>query len=132
MTEPLHAKVSEEDYQKVLDLINNQEPYPDEMLDAVEVANRELQKEEWERKVRSDRILFRYNEYYNLETSGLPWGTAITPEHQQMITLQSMIDALRCENLNHEFDVVSTADIEDLIERLREQANEFLERVKDV
>jgi hypothetical protein len=35
-----------------------------------------LEKEEWERKVRSDRILQRYNTYHNLETSGLPHGTA--------------------------------------------------------
>jgi hypothetical protein len=37
--EPLHAKVSEEDYQKVLNLMNNQEPYPDEMFE--EAARRE-------------------------------------------------------------------------------------------
>ena len=91
----------------------------------------EVEKEEWERKVRNERILQRYNTYHNLETSGLPHGTPITPEHQQMITLQSMIDAIRCENLNHEFDVVPTADIEDLIERLDEQANEFLKKVKE-
>ena len=66
-----------------------------------------------------------------MECASLPYGTPITPEHQQMITLQSMIDAIRCENLNHEFDVVPTADIEDLIERLDEQANKFLERVKN-
>ena len=130
------------------------EPYPDEMfeeaerreaerkaLDAVDKLYKEngnellklaeVEKEEWERKVRNERILQRYNTYHNLETSGLPHGTPITPEHQQMITLQSMIDALRCENLNHEFDVVPTADIEDLIERLDEQANEFLKKVKE-
>ena len=42
MTEPLHAKVSEEDYQKVLELMNNQEPYPDEMFDAAEKAHKQL------------------------------------------------------------------------------------------
>ena len=36
MTEPLHAKVSEEDYQKVLDAFNNQQPYPDEMFEEAE------------------------------------------------------------------------------------------------
>ena len=66
-----------------------------------------------------------------MECTSLPHGTPITPEHQQMITLQSMIDAIRCENLNHEFDVVPTADIEDLIERLDEQANKFLKKVKE-
>jgi hypothetical protein len=36
MTEPIEAKVSEEDYQKVLELMNNQEPYPDEMFEEAE------------------------------------------------------------------------------------------------
>ena len=99
--------------------MRNQEPYPDEMF------------EEAERRERSNRVLQRYNNYYNMECASLPYGTPITPEHQQMIALQSMIDALRCENLNHEFDVVPTADIEDLIEGLRNQANGFLERVQE-
>lgn len=103
--------------------------YPDEMFDAVEVANRELAKEEWERKVRSDRILQRYNSYHNLETSGLPWGI-ITPEHMQAMALQCMIDALECENMNVEYNVILIEDIEDLIERLYQQGNEYLERVK--
>ena len=40
---------------------------------------------------------------------------------QQAMTLECMIDALRYENLNHEFDVVSTTDINDLIDRLYDQ-----------
>jgi hypothetical protein len=36
MTEPLQAKVSEEDYQKVLDAFNNPQPYPDEMFEEAE------------------------------------------------------------------------------------------------
>ena len=104
---------------KIREMMRNQEPYPDEMF------------EEAERREKSNRVLQRYNDYYNMECASLPHGTPITPEHQQMITLQSMIDALRCENLNHEFDVIPTADIEDLIERLDEQANKFLERVKN-
>jgi hypothetical protein len=36
MTEPLHAKVSEEDYNKIVDLMNNQQPYPDEMFEEAE------------------------------------------------------------------------------------------------
>ena len=107
----------------------------EEMLDAARTANKAvevaLEKQKWEREVRKERILIRYNEYHNLETSGLPHGTPITPEHQQIIAFESMIDALRCENLNHEFDVVPIADIEDLIERLREQANEYLKTVKE-
>ena len=104
---------------KIREMMRNQEPYPDEMF------------EEAERRERSNRVLQRYNNYYNMECASLPYGTPITPEHQQMIALQSMIDALRCENLNHEFDVVPTADIEDLIEGLRNQANGFLERVQE-
>jgi len=85
--------------------------------------------EEAERREKSNRVLQRYNDYYNLECSGLPHGTPITPEHQQMIALQSMIDALRCENLNREYNEIAISDIEDLIERLDEQAKQFLERV---
>jgi hypothetical protein len=118
MTEPLQAKVSEEDYQKVLDLMNNQEPYPDEMFD------------EAERREKSNRILQRYNDFHNLETSALPHGTPITPEHQQIIAMESMIDAIRCEYLNREYNHIAIEDIEDLIKRLREQADEFLERVR--
>ena len=131
--EPLQAKVSDEDYQKVLDLMKNQEPYPDAMFEEAErreVANRELAKEEWERKERSDTLLARYNAFYNDECSGLTHGTPITPEHMQAMALQCMIDALRCENLNVEYNAIAIDDIMDLIERLYQQSNEFLERVR--
>lgn len=87
--------------------------------------------EEAERREKSNRVLQRYNDYYNLECSGLPHGTPITPEHQQMITLQSMIDALRCENLNREYNEIAISDIEDLIEALDEQATAFLKKVRE-
>jgi hypothetical protein len=99
-------------------LMRNQEPYPDEMF------------EEAERREKSNRVLQRYNDFYNLECSGLPHGTPITPEHQQMIAFQSMIDALRCENLNREYNEIAISDIEDLIARLDEQATAFLGRVR--
>ena len=118
MTEPLQAKVSEEDYQKVLELMNNQEPYPDEFF---EIA---------ERREKSNRILQRYNRFCNDECSGLPHGTPITPEHQQIIAMESMIDAIRCEYLNREYNHIAIEDIEGLIEGLRNQADEFLERVR--
>jgi len=92
------------------------EPYPDAMF------------EEAERREKSNRVLQRYNNFYNLECAGMPHGTPITPEHQQIIAFESMIDALRCENLNREYNEISISDIEDLIERLREQANEALKR----
>jgi len=98
--------------------MRNQEPYPDEMF------------EEAERREKSNRVLQRYNDFYNMECAGLPHGTPITPEHQQMITLQSMIDAIRCEYLNREYNEIAIADIEDLIQRLDEQATAFLERVR--
>jgi hypothetical protein len=94
------------------------EPYPDAMF------------EEAERREKSNRVLQRYNDYYNMECAGLPHGTPITPEHTQMITLQSMIDALRCEYLNDEYTHISISDIEDLIEQLDNQATKFLERVR--
>lgn len=86
--------------------------------------------EEAERREKSNRVLQRYNDFHNLETSGLPHGTPITPEHQQMIALQSMIDALRCEHLNQEYTHIAISDIEDLIARLDEQATAFLKRVR--
>jgi hypothetical protein len=86
--------------------------------------------EEIERTFRKERVLQRYNDYYNMECASLPHGTPITPEHQQMITLQSMIDAIRCEYLNQEYNHIAITDIEDLIQQLDEQATKFLERVK--
>jgi hypothetical protein len=92
--------------------------------------NYEQMLEEAERREKSNRVLQRYNDYYNMECAGLPHGTPITPEHQQMIAFQSMIDALRCENLNREYNEIAISDIEDLIERLDEQATAFLKRVR--
>jgi len=82
--------------------------------------------------VRNHRILERYNMFYNTECSGLSHGTPITPEFQQAMTLECMLDALRYENLNHEFDVVSTADINALIDGLYQQGKDYLERVRTV
>ena len=118
MSKPIEAKVSEEDFNKIVDAFNNPQPYPDEMF------------EEAERREKSNRVLQRYNDFHNLETSGLSHGTPITPEHQQIIAMESMIDAIRCEYLNREYNHIAIEDIEDLIERLREQADEFLERVR--
>jgi hypothetical protein len=119
--------------QKLRELMRNQEPYPDEMFEEAErreVANRELAKEEWERKERSDTVLRRYNHFYNEECSGLPHGTPITPEHMQAMALDCAVDALMCENLNVEYNVIAIDDIKDLIARLYQQGNEYLERVR--
>jgi len=90
----------------------------------------EIEKEQWEHEQRSQRILERYNYFYNVECSGLAHGTPITPEFQQAMALECMLDALRYENFNHEFDSISTADINDLIDGLYQQGKDYLERVK--
>jgi len=76
---------------------------------------------------RSERILERYNNFYNRECSSLSHGTPITPEFQQAMTLECMLDSLRCENLNHEFDTIQTDDINDLINNLYDQGKASLE-----
>ena len=91
----------------------------------------EIEKEEWERKERSDTVLRRYNHFYNEECSGLPHGTPITPEHMQAMALECMVDALICENMNVEYNAIAIDDIKDLIARLYEQSNEFLKRVQE-
>ena len=138
---------------KIRELMRNQEPYPDAMfeeaerreaerkaLDAVEKLYKEngdalkrlaeIEKEEWERKERSDTVLARYNHFYNEECSGMPHGTPITPEHMQAMALECMVDALICENMNVEYNVIAIDDIKDLIAGLYKQSDEFLERVR--
>ena len=39
--------------------------------------------------------------------------------------------SLRCENLNREYNEISIADIEDLIEGLYQQGKDYLQRVKE-
>ena len=90
----------------------------------------EIEKEEWERRERADTVLARYNRFYNDECSGMPHGTPITPEHMQAMALECMIYALRCENMNMEYDVIAIDDIKDLIEGLYRQSDKFLERVR--
>ena len=93
-----------------------------------EMMTHEEMLEEADRRERANRVLERYNRFYNTEVSGLTWGTPITPEFQQAMTLECMLDALRCENLNHEFSEVSTADINALIEGLYQQGKESLKK----
>jgi hypothetical protein len=96
-----------------------------------EMLTHEEMLEEAERRERSNTVLARYNHFYNEECSGLPHGTPITPEHMQAITLECMIDALICENMNVEYNAIAIGDIKDLIARLYEQSNEFLKRVQE-
>jgi len=119
------------------------EPYPDEMFEEAEHREKENQVlqiaidamekydsafKELARIERAERILERYNNFYNIECSGLAWGTPITPEFQQAMALECMLDALRCENMNHEFDVIPTDDINDLINGLYQQGRDSLAR----
>ena len=115
MSKPIEAKVSEEDYNKVVNALS---------------LTHEDMLEEAERRERSNTVLARYNAFYNDECSGMPHGTPITPEHMQAMTLECMIDALRCENMNVEYNVIDIEDIKDLIAGLYRQSNEFLERVR--
>ena len=117
-------KVSSEAEQQALDALNMlYEKHGNAMLKLAEI-----EKEEWDREQKSKRVLERYNRFYNAECSGLAHGTPITPEFQQAMTLECMLDALRYENLNQEFDAVSTADINALIEGLYQQGKDYLSR----
>jgi len=153
MNEPIQAKVSTEDYNKVMDAIKEKELTHEEMLEEAarrEAENKalaaldelyekhgdamlklaEIEKDEWERRERADTVLRRYNAFYNDECSGMPHGTPITPEHMQALALECMVDALICENMNVEYNAIAIDDIKDLIAGLYRQSDEFLERVR--
>ena len=87
--------------------------------------------EEAARREKSNRVLTRYNDFYNLECSGLSHGTPTSMEQLQAMTLECMIDALRCEYLNQEYTHIAITDIEDLIEALYQQGQDYLQRVKE-
>ena len=93
-----------------------------------EMLSHEEMLEEAERRERSNSVLARYNNYYNIECAALAHGTPITPEHQQALALDCMIAALRCENLNREYNEIAISDIEDLIEGLYNQGRESLKK----
>jgi hypothetical protein len=153
MNEPIQAKVSTEDYNKVMDAIKEKELTHEEMLEEAarrEAENKalaaldelyekhgdamlklaEIEKDEWERRERADTVLRRYNAFYNDECSGMPHGTPITPENMQALALECMVDALICENMNVEYNAIAIDDIKDLIAGLYRQSDEFLERVR--
>ena len=93
-----------------------------------EMLTHEEMLEEAERRERSNSVLARYNNYYNIECAALAHGTPITPEHQQALALDCMIAALRCENLNREYNEIEISDIEDLIKGLYQQGRESLKK----
>jgi len=87
--------------------------------------------EEAERREKSNRVLERYNAFYNWESSSTSHGTIITPEFQQAVALDCMVAAIRCEYMNQEFDQVPVSDIESLIEALNQQGRDYLKRVQE-
>ena len=118
--------------QKLRKFMNdNYIPDDDVIEEMLHVKLAEEAKETLERLRRRETVLRRYNHFYNEEVSGMPHGTPITPEHMQALALECMMDALRCENMNVEYDVIAVEDIQDLIAGLYQQSNEFLERVKE-
>ena len=96
-----------------------------------EMLTHEEMLEEAERRERSNSVLARYNNYYNIECAALAHGTPITPEHQQALALDCMVAAIRCEYMNQEFDQVPVSDIESLIEELYQQGRDYLKRVQE-
>ena len=100
---------------------------PETKLEVKEMTHEEML-EEAERRERSNSVLARYNNYYNIECAALAHGTPITPEFQQAMALECMIAALRCENLNREYNEIAISDIEDLIEGLYNQGRESLKK----
>ena len=117
--------------QKFKELMGNYIPDDDALEEMLQVKLTEEKKEELERLRRRENILVRFNNHYNLEMSSLPHGTTLTPEHMQAVTLSCAISSLRCEHMNVEYDMIAVEDIEDLIEGLYQQSNEFLNRVKE-
>ena len=106
-------------------------PDDDALEEMLHLKLSEEKKEELERMRRRETVLRRYNHFYNEEVSGMPHGTPITPEHMQALALECMVDALRCENMNVDYDVITVEDIQDLIAGLYQQSNDYLKRVQE-
>ena len=109
--------------------MNNQIPEDDVIEELLNVKLTEEKKEELERMRRKETVLSRYNHFYNTEVSGLPHGTPTSMEHLQAIALECMVDALICENMNVEYNVIAIDDIKDLIEGLYVQGRRTVEKV---
>jgi membrane carboxypeptidase/penicillin-binding protein len=101
-----------------------------EEMTAGKLMDTEKFQEEYDKERRRNNILRRYNRFYNIEVSGLSWGTPTSMEELQAIALRSMLDALITEHMNQEYNSVAICDIEDLIDGLYQQSNDALKRVK--
>ena len=84
-----------------------------------------------ERKQRSDTVLRRYNAFYNEECASLPTGGPISIIELQALSLSCMVDALICENMNVEYNMIAIDDIKDLIERLKQQGRDSIRNIKE-
>jgi hypothetical protein len=84
-----------------------------------------------ERKQRKEIILQRYNDFYNLEVSGLSHGTPTSMEELQCISLRSMLDALITEHMNQEYNSVEICDVEDLIDGLYQQGKNSIKNIEE-
>jgi len=108
--EVIVAKVSEEDYEKVMDAAERQELARNENT-----------------KISKMKLIDRYNQFYNDECSGLSHGTPISMEHLQAITLECAVKAFaRKYNLK---DSIPVEDLLYLAKELMKQSERTVEKV---
>jgi len=100
-------------------------------MTAGQLMDTEKFQEEYDKERRRNNILRRYNRFYNLEVSGLSWGTPTSMEELQAIALRSMLDALIAEHMNQEYNSVAICDVEDLIDGLYQQGRESIKNIKE-
>ena len=72
-------------------------------------------------------ILQRYNDFYNLEMSGLPHGMAISMEHLQSITIECVIKAF-ARKYNYK-ESITVEDLLYLAKELMKQGERTVEKV---
>ena len=73
------------------------------------------------------KILDRYNDFYNLEMSGLPHGMALSMEHLQSITLECAVKAFA-----RKYNYKENIPVEDLLylaKELMRQGEETVDKV---
>ena len=102
-----------------------------EEMTAGQLMDTEKFQEEYDKERRRNNILRRYNRFYNIEVSGLSWGTPTSQEELQSIALRSMLDALIADHMNQEYNSVAICDVEDLIDGLYQQGRESIKNIKE-
>ena len=74
------------------------------------------------------KLLDRYNDFYNLEMSGLPHGMALSMEHLEATTIRAALYAFaRKYGMKKSIPVEDLNNLADLIEA---QGNEFLKKTE--